>query len=81
MEYFFGPALALLISLKFTSMQKDEQQLKMQDLDERIELIEETLLQSQASNEKRDEEFSKKVLATIMPVAKAVNKLNQTVGI
>tara|TARA_B100000073_G_C23638929_1_gene535786 strand:+ start:775 stop:1020 length:246 start_codon:yes stop_codon:yes gene_type:complete len=81
MEYFFGPALALLISLKFTSMQKDEQRLKMQDLDERIELIEEALLTSQATNEKRDEEFSKKVLATIMPVAKAVNKLNQTVGI
>jgi|TARA_B100000035_G_C21011560_1_gene559862 hypothetical protein len=81
MEYFFGPALALLISLKFTSMQKDEQRLKMQDLDERIELIEETLLQSQAKNDKREEELSRRVMETVLPVAKAVNRLNQTVGI
>ena len=81
MEYFFGPALALLISLKFTSMQKDEQRLKMQDLDERIELIEGTLLQSQAKNDKREEELSRRVMETVLPVAKAVNRLNQTVGI
>ena len=81
MEYFFGPALALLISLKVTSMQKDEQRLKMQDLDERIELIEETLLQSQAKNDKREEELSRRVMETVLPVAKAVNRLNQTVGI
>lgn len=81
MEYIVGPALALLISLKITSMQKDEQSLKVQDLDERIELIEEKLLQSQATNEKREEELSRRVMETVLPVAKAVNRLNQTVGI
>ena len=44
-------------------------------------MLEEQLIELQSSGDKRDEEFSKKVLATIMPVAKAVNKLNQTVGI
>ena len=53
----------------------------MQDLDERIELIEEKLLQSQATNEKREEELSRRVMETVLPVAKAVNRLNQTVGI
>ncbi len=81
MEYIVGPVLAILISLKYTSGEKDKQELKIRDLDERIELLEEQLHELQASGEKHDEEFSKKVLATILPVAKAVNRLNQTVGI
>lgn len=81
MEYLIGPVLAVLVSLKFTAVEKNKQELKIRDLDDRIELLEEQLIELQNSGEKRDEEFSKKVLATIMPVAKAVNKLNQTVGI
>ncbi len=81
MEYILGPVLALLISLKYASGEKDKHELKIRDLDERIELLEEQMHELQANGDKRDEEFSKKVLATIMPVAKAVNKLNQTVGI
>ena len=81
MEYLIGPVLAVLVSLKFTKAESDKQQLKVRDLDERIEMLEEQLIELQSSGDKRDEEFSKKVLATIMPVAKAVNKLNQTVGI
>lgn len=81
MEYLIGPVLAVLVSLKFTAVEKDKQELKIRDLDDRIEMLEEQLVELQSSGEKRDEEFSKKVLATIMPVAKAVNKLNQTVGI
>jgi hypothetical protein len=81
MEYLIGPVLAVLVSLKFTASEKDKQELKIRDLDERIELLEDQLIELQSSGDKRDEEFSRKVLATIMPVAKAVNKLNQTVGI
>lgn len=81
MEYLIGPVLAVLVSLKFAKVESDKQQLKVRDLDERIEMLEEQLIELQSSGDKRDEEFSKKVLATIMPVAKAVNKLNQTVGI
>ena len=81
MEYLIGPVLAVLVSLKFTAVEKNKQELKIRDLDDRIEMLEEQLVELQSSGEKRDEEFSKKVLATIMPVAKAVNKLNQTVGI
>lgn len=81
MEYLVGPVLALLISLKFTASEKEKQGETIRDLDERIEMLEEQLLELQSSDDKRDEEFSKKVMATIMPVAKAVNRLNQTVGI
>lgn len=81
MEYLVGPVLALLISLKFTASEKEKQGEMIRDLDERIEMLEEQLLELQSSDDKRDEEFSKKVMATIMPVAKAVNRLNQTVGI
>lgn len=81
MEYLVGPILALLISLKFTTSEKEKQGERIRDLDERIEMLEEQLLELQSSDDKRDEEFSKKVMATIMPVAKAVNRLNQTVGI
>ncbi|MFZ8903634.1 MAG: hypothetical protein ACO20I_06850 [bacterium] len=81
MEYLVAPVLALLVSLKFTASEKEKQALTIRDLDERIEMLEEQILELQGSDDKRDEEFSKKVMATIMPVAKAVNRLNQTVGI
>tara|TARA_Y100000401_G_C8309087_1_gene218695 strand:+ start:246 stop:491 length:246 start_codon:yes stop_codon:yes gene_type:complete len=81
MEYLLGPVVALLIALKFTHYQSDLQSQKVKELDDRIEFVEDQLINSQADSEKREEEISKKVMATIMPVAKAVNKLNQTVGI
>ena len=81
MEYIVGPALALLIGLKFTHHQSDLATKKNDEILERMELLEEELVEIKNEREKRDEEFSRKVLQTVMPVAKAVNKLNQTIGI
>ena len=81
MEYIVGPILALLISLKFTKLQLKVVEDKVNGMEEEIELVMEDLVNIKEYDTKRDEEYSKKVLATLMPVAKAVQKLNQTVGI
>tara|TARA_B100002052_G_C15851997_1_gene585541 strand:+ start:542 stop:787 length:246 start_codon:yes stop_codon:yes gene_type:complete len=81
MEYIVGPILALLVSLKFTKLQLKVVEDKVNGMEEEIELVMEDLENIKEYDTKRDEEYSKKVLATLMPVAKAVQKLNQTVGI
>ena len=81
MEYIVGPILALLVSLKFTKLQLKAVEDKVKGVEEEIELVVDELDNMKEYDTKRDEEYSKKVLATLMPVAKAVQKLNQTVGI
>ena len=81
MEYIVGPILALLVSLKFTKLQLKVLEDKVNGMEEEIELVIGDLENIKEYDTKRDEEYSKKVLATLMPVAKAVQKLNQTVGI
>ena len=81
MEYIVGPVLALLVSLKFTKLQLKVVEDKVNGIEEEIELVMDDLENIKEYDTKRDEEYSKKVLATLMPVAKAVQKLNQTVGI
>ena len=81
MEYIIGPILALLVGLKFTKLQLKVVEDKVKGLEEEIELVLEDMESMKTYDTKRDEEYSKKVLATLMPVAKAVQKLNQTVGI
>jgi cell wall assembly regulator SMI1 len=81
MEYIVGPVLALMLSLKFTQMKANACQKKVRSLEEEFELVLEDMEDFKRHDSKRDEEYSKKVLATLMPVAKAVQKLNQTVGI
>ena len=81
MEYIVGPILALLVSLKFTKLQLKVVEDKVNGMEEEIELVMGDLENIKEYDTKRDEEYSKKVLATLMPVAKAVQKLNQTVGI
>lgn len=81
MEYIVGPVLALLVSLKFTKLQLKVVEDKVNGMEEEIELVMDDLENIKEYDTKRDEEYSKKVLATLMPVAKAVQKLNQTVGI
>ncbi len=66
LEYIVGPVLALLLGMKFTDMKSKEKDEKITELEEKITLIE--------------TETPKKLMATLMPVAKAVQKLNQEVG-
>ena len=74
MYYALGPILALLISLKYTQQQNTKQQKDYETLIARVELIENR-------NEALDKEMLQKIMTTVMPIAKAVNKLNQEVGI
>ena len=67
LEYVVGPVLALLLGMKFTDLKSKEKDAKISELESKIELIE--------------TETPKKLMATLMPVAKAVQKLNQQVGL
>ena len=73
-ELAVGPILALLISLKYTQQQNTKQQKEYEALVARVELIENR-------NEALDKEMLQKIMTTVMPIAKAVNKLNQEVGL
>ena len=70
MEYVAGPVLALLVAMKFTDWKTKQCAAERAELKEQIELIKNT-----------EEELPKKVMATVMPIAKAVQKLNQQVGL
>ncbi len=70
MEYVVGPVLALMLGIKFTQIKINKQAEAIAELEERMELV-----------QSAEEEMPKKVMATVMPIAKAVQKLNQEVGI
>ncbi len=74
MYYVVGPVLALLISLKFTQQQNTKHQKEYEALVAKVELLENR-------NEQVDKEMLQKIMTTVMPIAKAVNKLNQEVGL
>ena len=67
LEYIVGPVLALLLGMKFTDMKSKEKDEKITELEAKVTLLE--------------TETPKKLMATLMPVAKAVQKLNQEVGL
>ena len=74
MYFVVGPVLALLISLKFTQQQHTKHQKEYKALVAKVELLENR-------NEQVDKEMLQKIMTTVMPIAKAVNKLNQEVGL
>ena len=67
LEFVVGPVLSLLIAMKFGDMKDKERKQEIVKLREQVELLE--------------AELPKKVMATMVPVAKAVQKLNQQVGL
>ena len=67
LEFVVGPVLSLLIALKFGDIKDKKRVEEIKALREQVELIE--------------NELPKKVMATMLPVAKAVQKLNQQVGL
>jgi len=73
-EYIVGPILALLLSMKFTTFKNKEQEKVVASLQAKVEVLEK-------SSQQLEEELPKKVMATMLPVAKAVQKLNQQVGL
>ena len=89
MYYVLSGVLAMLVSLKYTKHMADKQTLKCAECCEKIELLEKRIcLQSlhlgneiEKRNSEIDKELLQKVMTTVLPIAKAVNKLNNQVGI
>ncbi len=69
-----GPVIALLLSLKFTDACVGKQKKEYEALVAKVELLENR-------NDAIDKEMLQKIMTTVMPIAKAVNKLNQEVGL
>ena len=74
MEFIIGPVLALLLSLKYSQQNDVKQRKRYEELAAKVEVLEKR-------NEEVDKEMLQKIMTTVMPIAKAVNKLNQEVGL
>jgi len=74
LEFIVGPVLSLLVALKVGDMNHKEREKEINALQQRVELLEK-------SASALENELPKKVMATMLPVAKAVQKLNQQVGL
>ena len=74
LEYIVGPVLALLVGMKFSIYKNKETEKTITELKEKVIVLEK-------STSSLETELPKKVMATMMPVAKAVQKLNQQVGL
>ena len=74
MEASIASLIALMLSLKFTDMRTKKDQEAIAQLQQQV-----TELSEQAKA--ADSEMLKKVMTTVLPVAKAVQRLNTEVGI
>ena len=74
LEFVVGPVLALLVGMKFSVYKNKESEKQIAELKEKVVLLEKSASTLEA-------ELPKKVMATMLPVAKAVQKLNQQVGL
>ena len=74
LEFVVGPLLALLVGMKFSVYKNQENEKQIAELKEKV-----IVLEKSAST--LENELPKKVMATMLPVAKAVQKLNQQVGL
>jgi len=74
LEYVVGPVLALLVGMKFSVYKSKETEKTITELKEKVEVLEKSTTSLEA-------ELPKKMMATMLPVAKAVQKLNQQVGL
>ena len=66
--------MTLLIAMKFTDYRQKDIEAKLGVMQEQVALVEKTM-------EQRETELPKKLVATMVPLAKAVKLLNQQVGI
>ena len=74
MEYILGPVLAVALSIKFTAEKSKLMEKRIGVLESKVELME-------SSSTTMQSEMPKRMLATIVPLAQAVKKLNEKVGI
>lgn len=76
-----GPVIALLLSLKFTDGRYKAQQKEYHILANKLADTQELVHNLQKRNDLNEKEMLQKIMTTVMPIAKAVNKLNQEVGL
>ena len=74
MEYVLGPVLAVLVTLKFADFNLKKQTKTINALEEKVTVLQESVKLS-------EQETPQKIMATLLPVAKAVNKINQQLGL
>ena len=74
MEATLSGVLALLLALKFTDI-------KSKQADEQIRALESKVEELSKEARELDQEMAKKQLEILLPVAKAVNRLNQEIGL
>ena len=78
MEYLLGPAVALVVSMAFSEKRCKDRCSKHSDeianLEARVESVENALRLS-------EQEMPKRLMNTLLPVAKEVTKLKSAVGI
>jgi|TARA_A200000159_G_C7310745_1_gene334493 hypothetical protein len=74
MEYIAGPVITLLLAMKFTDWKSKQLEERIASAHQQVELVRKDI-------EVRDAELPKKVMTTVIPLAKAVKNLNQQVGL
>ena len=74
MEYVLGPILALLAGMKFSVWKTKQLEDKIVSLEAKVETVVTRL-------DETDAEMPKRLMATVAPVAIAVKKLNEQVGL
>jgi len=74
MEYAVGPILALLVGMKFSVWKSNELEKRLTTLQERVVAMDKEFTNQQ-------NEIPKKVTGAMQPLAKAIVKLNEQVGI
>ena len=74
MEYFVGPILTLLLAMKFSDYQSKQVEKKITAVSTKVEMVEKVMQEKEA-------ELPKKVMATVIPLATAVKKINQQIGL
>ena len=74
MEYVVGPILALLIGMKFTDYRAKQNLEAITKLQAQQTAVEKQLVTA-------EQELPKRLMTTVLPVAKAVAKLNEQVGL
>ena len=66
MEYIFGPALVLAVSLGFTEFKMKKHQKEYQQLVERVETI--------------DKDLGRQMLGAMVPMSRSIKELQELVG-
>lgn len=69
-EYIVGPVVALLLGLKFTDLKVKKQQVTIDMLEAKVERL-----------QTAEAEIPKKIMATMSPIAVAVQKVNAQLGL